>query len=373
MVWEGDQDETCVELLRDGLSLLERSGFPVRTHTAMILLALYVSVAASDEEPMSELSERASAWALGLPEDSPLVPIVDTVLVATSRELDPIQTLGHLFMIPAFQQPPGQEDRRWHSGPGTDFVPLALEMGYRHVKTSSLRVVRVSAMVAASIEGHERRLEERRGHPLEPDDLVLADFENGEPVLPDAAQLVERWEEMFDLIDLHPAWRHAYLRENARLPLLDGTFVSKRDRREWQAAVDRYVRQHPEDGVPKHKAELGKLRRLMGLLTFPHARHDPVFARRMIALLDGDPVLWDDDLDEVAGLLEAMEAELVTRFDEDPDFRAATLEYVRQLDDQAFVERLAGWVPSAAHDVTDHASLLFVLAVVLFVPSGAEE
>ena len=49
-----------------------------------------------------DLVNRALAWALGLPAESSLVPVVDVLLIAVERGLETEETLGHSFSDAAF-------------------------------------------------------------------------------------------------------------------------------------------------------------------------------------------------------------------------------------------------------------------------------
>lgn len=83
----------------------------------------------ADEELPSDLVNRAIAWALGLPAESPLVPVIDVLLISLERGLDTGETLGHLFGVPAFGRPVSAADREWRSSVGTALRRAALGLG----------------------------------------------------------------------------------------------------------------------------------------------------------------------------------------------------------------------------------------------------
>jgi hypothetical protein len=83
---------------------ISAAGLDVRGDAAVLLPPLYIGLVASEFEQLSEAGERAVAWALGLSEDSPLIPVTDVLLAAPPRGLDPETTLGHLFGVPAFTE-----------------------------------------------------------------------------------------------------------------------------------------------------------------------------------------------------------------------------------------------------------------------------
>jgi hypothetical protein len=100
--------------------MLARAGIDVRAEVVTMLPALYAALAASGDEELSEAGERAVAWVVGLPEDSPLIPVTDVLLAAPQLGLDPDAAVEHLFGIPAFTQPVRPQDRGWHNWPGTE-------------------------------------------------------------------------------------------------------------------------------------------------------------------------------------------------------------------------------------------------------------
>src|SRR6266511_1531160 len=112
---------------------------------AILLIALYLALVAADSEQLSDAPPRAEAWALGLAEDSPLVPAVDVLLLAADRGLDVDATLGHLFAVPAFTQPVPDGDRRFTSAPGGALTDVAFELGFRQVDTRDATVLAMDA------------------------------------------------------------------------------------------------------------------------------------------------------------------------------------------------------------------------------------
>jgi hypothetical protein len=106
-------DGTAVDALREGLHLLAGAGLDVRGETGMLLPALYIGLVAGEYEDLSEAGERAVAWALGLDEGSPLVPVTDVLLTAPHRGLDPDTALG---TCSASRHSPGQCGRMTAAG-----------------------------------------------------------------------------------------------------------------------------------------------------------------------------------------------------------------------------------------------------------------
>jgi hypothetical protein len=76
----------------------------------------------------ADVLKRAIGWALGLPAESSLVPVVDVLLVAVERGLETEDALGHLFSVRAFSRPVSAADREWRSSPGTALRRIAREV-----------------------------------------------------------------------------------------------------------------------------------------------------------------------------------------------------------------------------------------------------
>ena len=135
-----------IEFFGDGFSFFDNSGGTafgglmdgVRTLHAFryqnfgpigLLKGLYAGLVLRGELDLpNDVVNRAIAWALGLPAESPLVPVVDVLLVAVERGLEMEQTLGHLFGVRAFAQPVSPEDCEWRSSTGTALRRVALEL-----------------------------------------------------------------------------------------------------------------------------------------------------------------------------------------------------------------------------------------------------
>jgi hypothetical protein len=91
-------------------------------------------------------------------EDSPLVAVVDVLLVAAGRGLDPDTVLRHLYGVPAFTRPVPGGDRRFTSDPGGALVEVALELGYRQVDTRDSKILRMDADGAAMLQAQTAAL-----------------------------------------------------------------------------------------------------------------------------------------------------------------------------------------------------------------------
>ncbi|GAJ79227.1 hypothetical protein NBRGN_004_00900 [Nocardia brasiliensis NBRC 14402] len=191
-------DNTCAEYIRDGLYLLELAGLPVHAESWVLLVALFVSLTASDEEPIDELSDRAGAWALGLDDSAPLTAVVDAIMFAAEQGIEPTATLGHLYALPQFTAVVDPESRRWHSEPGTDFIPLAFEFGHKQVRTRFGRTVRVDPDLKEALRALEDSFREKFGRDPNPDDPVLFDPDQAMPTPISETALSDIWQSIAD-------------------------------------------------------------------------------------------------------------------------------------------------------------------------------
>jgi hypothetical protein len=279
-------DGTAQDALREGLHLLSAAGIDVRQETAGLLPALYITLVAGEFEELSQAGERAVAWALGLAEDSALVPVTDVLLTAPQRGLDPDTALGHLLGIPAFTEPVQPGDRRWHtSWPGTELTSLAFELGYPQVLTRDSKVVRVDPDQAAALEAQVRRFEEKFGRPPGPDDPLLFDPDADEPQPVSLTGMETETVAMLEAAGICPAWIYAYQNTGGLLPRPDGSFASERDQAEWDEVISRYVRVHHSGATIDHQAETRKLQHIMTTMTLQMAADDPGYGAAMAAQL----------------------------------------------------------------------------------------
>lgn len=94
-----------------------------------LLKALYAGLVLRPGETLPpDLMNRALAWALALPPESTLVPVIDVLLISTGHGLETETALGHLFGVPELDYPVSEADREWRSSPGTALRRLAREL-----------------------------------------------------------------------------------------------------------------------------------------------------------------------------------------------------------------------------------------------------
>lgn len=138
--WKSGKDVSWAEdtpqaILREGLRRLQDDGLPVKKESGVLLPALYAALLANPGEPLGDLGDHAWAWALSLDETSPLVPVLDTLLIAPMLEMPVDDTLGRLFALPAFTEPIPSEALLWTSSPGLALPRMAFELGMPQVST----------------------------------------------------------------------------------------------------------------------------------------------------------------------------------------------------------------------------------------------
>lgn len=369
-LWAGTQmpvrhDGTAADALREGLGMLAGAGIDVRAEAALLLPALYAALVAAEDENLSEVGERAVAWALGLAPDSSLAPVTDVLLVAPQRGLDADTVLGHLFGVPAFTQPVRAQDRYWHSWPGTELPGLAFELGYPQIVTRDGKIVRVDQAAAAAFEAQSRRFEEKFGRPPGPDDPLFFDPGADEPQPISAEGLEATTVAMLEATGISPAWIYAYQHTGGLLPRPDGSFATRRDRTEWDDAVSQYMKLHPLRQPPDHQAETRKLRDALAGMTLQMAADDPGYGASLTARLMESSIPADSDAALLREYLQAGAGYLQRQLTADPGVRAAACEYARAWAGADLADQLRGLSAAPAGDAAGDAALLATAVAVI--------
>jgi hypothetical protein len=353
-------DGTPADALREGLHLLGRAGLPVRTQPAVLLPALYLTLVAANDEIIQEAAERAEAWALGLAEDSPLIPVVDVLLLAGERGLDVDTTLGHLYGLPAFTQPAPAADRRFTSTPGRALVDLAFELGFRQVDTRDAKVVRLDPDAGVMLAEQARAFEARFGRPPGPHDPLFFDPDADTPQPIPLAGIESATTAMLHAAGVCGAWIYAYQHTDGLLPRPDGAFNTDADARDWHEAIDRYLRTHPGETVDD-EAELGKLRAMLAMISLDMAGRHPEFAASLAEGLRAGDTSGDSDAAVVAEFLTASATPIMAAL-RDPAVTAAATELARGWSGQAMARRVRDAARADHRDGTD-ADVLLAVAV----------
>jgi hypothetical protein len=361
-------DGSAVDAVREGLNLLASAGADVRDNAIVLLLALYIGLVADDDELLAEFGGSAAAWALGLEEDSPLVPVTDVMLVAAEREMDVDTVLGHLFGIDAFTREVRSQDRRWHSSPGNTLVRLAFELGHRRVVTRDGKSVRLDAEGAAVLEYQRRRFEEKFGRPIGPDDPVFFDPDADEPRPLSMLDVESDGVAMLEAAGVSPAWIYAHQHTEGLLPLPDGTFVSERDEAEWNDAVDRYVRLQQPDVPVDHDEETRKLQSMLVGLTLQMISEDPDYGASLAGRLAEPSRQAGDEEKLIRQYLRYWSGDLMTSLRTDPALASAACEYARAWAGADLADR----VRAAAGDSELPESLDVLLAVAVAIGPEAD-
>lgn len=368
-LWAGTQmplehDGTAVDALREGLGMLARAGIDVRTEAVAMLPALYAALVAAGDEDLSEAGERAVAWAIGLPTDSPLIPVTDVLLAAPDLGLDPDAMLRHLFGIPAFSQPVRPQDRRWVSWPGAQLPGLAFELGFRQVDTLDSKIVRIDPEARDALESQCRRFEDKFGRPPGPGDPIFFDPDADEPQPLPATGMETATVAMLEAAGISPAWIYAYQNTGGLLPGPDGTFATTSDQSEWDEAVSRYAGLHHLGEPPDHQAETRKLRDALTMMTMQMAADDPGYGASLAARLTNDSTPAGGDTAMLREFLHAavgyLERELAAR----PGVRAAACEYARAWAGTDLAAKLRNPLPTLASEPAADAALLAMAVAV---------
>jgi hypothetical protein len=368
-LWAGTQvplehDGTAADALREGLGMLAREGIDVRAEVAVMLSALYAALVATGDEDLSQAGERAVAWAIGLPADSPLIPVTDVLLAAPERGLSADATLRHLFGIPAFSQSVRPQDRQWHSWPGTELPALAFEFGYRQVVTLDSKIVRVDPDAADALESQRRRFEDKFGRPPGPGDPIFFDPDADEPRPLPVTGMETATVAMLEAAGISPAWIYAYQNTGGLLPGPDGTFTTASHRAEWDEAVSRYTSLHQPGQLPDHQAETRRLRGALTGMTLQMAADDPGYGASLAARLAQVSTPAGSDTAMLREFLHAAAGYLGRELDARPGVRAAACEYARAWADADLAAKLRGpALPPASDPAADAALLAAAVAV----------
>lgn len=360
-------DGTAADALREGLHTLAAADIDVREDAVVLLPALYSALVARGDETFDEIGERAQAWALGLADDSPLVPVVDVMLVAPGRGIDVNAALGHLFGVPAFDEPVRTVDRRFITDPGTALQELAFELGHRQVISRDDKTLRIGPASEDVLRAQIRAFEQKFGRPPGPQDPIFFDPDADEPRPMRRTEMERVHTTMLDAAGICGAWIYAYQHTNGLLPAPDGTFNSETDRSEWQEAVDRYRRTHTDE-IVDDTIELAKLRGMLVAASLSHAGHDPEvgasLARRLDAV-DDDP---DNETSVVAEFLRANAAEL-TRHLHRSGVGQAAAELGRARGGATLADRVQQTATTSGATAADLPVLLTAAVVTLGTPS----
>jgi hypothetical protein len=350
-------DGTPADALREGLYLLGRTGMDVRADPAILLVAMYLALVASDSDTLSEAPSQAEAWALGVADDSPLVPVLDVLLLAHDRRLDVDTVLAHLYGVAAFTQPAPDADRRFTSTPGRALTDLAFELGFRQVDTRDTKIMRMDPDTTVKFQAQLRAFEDKFGRPPGPDDPVFFDPDADEPRPMPVAGMERSTTAMLQAVGVCGAWIYACQHTDGLLPRPDGTFNTDADAREWNDAIDRYLRAHPGETVDD-AAELGKLRAMLAMISLDMAARDPHLGASLARqLYEAEPLTPGGDADVVAEFLNAA-ADSITETLGDPTIVDKAAELARGWSGAAMAQR----VHDAASGDPDDVDLDILLA-----------
>lgn len=354
-------DGTALDALREGLHLLSQAHLPVREHSLMLLVALYAALVADENELINEdTADRAHAWALGLPDDSPLTPIVDVLVIAAQRDLSADQALGHLLALDGLDNPVQTSDRRWRSAPGTQLADIAFELGFTRLSTRAHDLVKLTPAAVDAMQAQYRRFEEKFGRPPGPHDPVFFDPDRDEPTELSVAEAERSSTAMLQAAGIHPAWIYATQNTGGLMPQPDGTFADARRDQEWNQALTRFLRTHPRAEPFDRGAELAKYRTVLAVLSVGSAAEDPQHASELVRRL-GHDAGQDEEVDLLAKLLAGMAPDLLESLRTDEEVRMRATENARAWSGAELASRVLQYTHST-HDINTPQDLPVLLA-----------
>ncbi|MEQ4306269.1 hypothetical protein ABNF97_33645 [Plantactinospora sp. B6F1] len=287
--WAGTEvdlphDGTAADALREGLHLLRRTSLDLRAEAPVLLPALYLALAAKDEEPLQEAGERAHAWALGVAEDSPFAAVLDVILTAVEHGLDVDTTLGHLYGLPAFTEPVPAADQMFTSAPGGALTQLAFDLGFTQVQTRNGKVMRLAPGDVDRIRAAKEAFEDKFGRPPGPNDPLFFDPGADTPQPVSVTQLENVTVAMLEAAGVSEAWIYACRHTGGLLPRPDGTFATDADARDWHEAINHYLTAHPGQSNDPD-ADLARLRIMLAISTIHSAADTPTFGAALVRRL----------------------------------------------------------------------------------------
>jgi hypothetical protein len=276
-----EHDGTAGDALREGVAMLRRAGMDPASEAFMLLPALYLALVAAEDESLEETPERAEAWARGLHDDSPLIPLVDAIRAGAARGLSSSDIVGRIHALEPFTSPVRAEDRTWHSSPGLALPRIAFQLGVVEVNVRDRTAVRLSEGAVAALRTQRERFERTFGRPARPEDPLFFDPDSDTPTALDPMKVEQATVAHLSALGIAPAWIYAAQHTDGLLPMLDGRFRTANDRREWEAAVATYLTTHPGTTVDTN-AELRKLRIGAAAASLNMAVSDPGYAMSLI-------------------------------------------------------------------------------------------
>jgi hypothetical protein len=316
-----------------------------------------LALVARDDEAVDDAGERAVVWALGLANDSPLLPITDILLVAPQRAQPIDDILGRLFATPAFTVQVRSEDRSWNSSPGRTLINLAFELGHSQILTREAKVVRMTVDTAARLKSQYRRFEEKFGRPPRPDEPILFDPEADTPQIPSLTEMARETVAFMQRVGLDPAWIYAYEQTDGLLPRSDGTFLTDQDAQEWYGAVDDYVSRH--GGQDPDDSENLQILNTIALLTdLQTGVADPEYGATLLQRLGSE----GDAGDLLRAFVRHMAEHLTERLRSDAGVRSEAQEHARAWAGAELAGRVRAAVSADAKTIDDAEVLLVIAA-----------
>jgi hypothetical protein len=270
-----------------------------------------------------------------------LVPVVNALIVGPGRGLGVDELLRCLYGFPVYTEQVRLQDRAWHSSPGHALVEIAFELGHPQVTTRSGKTIRLDTASVSLLRAQVERFAETFGRPPGPDNPLFFDPDADEPQPMRLPDLERHTVQMLEAVELSPAWIYAYQHTAGLLPRPDSGFASEHDRSEWEEAIARYLRLHP-DTVVDRDAQTRKLQTALGILTLDMAARNPAYGASLAQRLQG-PVTGGDDAEasRLRAYLRGGADALVATLRDDHAVATAAGEYARAWAGAALAARVA--------------------------------
>jgi hypothetical protein len=320
-----EHDGSAADALREGIWLLRRAGLIAADEPLLLVPALYLALVAGEDELLDEMPERAEAWVGGLSDDSPLIPVIDTIRGGAAQHLTSSEIIARLFGFPAFTTQVRAEDRAWHSDPGHALQSIAFRLGFTEICTRDHTVRKLSEEAAAALRLQRERFHDKFGRPPAPDEPLFFDPDADEPTTLNPVDVEHASVARLEALGVAPAWIYATQHTDGLLPLLDGSFHNSDDRQQWNEAVARYLSTHPGMVVDTN-AELRKLRIGAAVASLNMATGNPQYAASLIERMPGAAARDHSDASLVRTVLESMADDLLDLLKTD----AATAEKAKE-------------------------------------------
>jgi hypothetical protein len=211
-------------------------------------------------------------------------------------------------------------------------------------------------MMAAQL----RAFEEKFGRPPGPDDPVFFDPDADEPRPVSLASFEAAGTAMLEAAGVSGAWIYASQHNDGLLPLPDGTFRTEADRRDWEDAIARYRRAHPDEPFD-NDLDLQNFAAAAALTSLALAARDQECGAALAAQLRQRKPTGDSDTSVVRSFLAAA-GPLVDGARSDPTASAAAVELARAWSGADLAGRVSAQSTRDSSDLDADVRLAYAVA-----------